>query len=597
MLDKFYEKIDYMFRRSKNADERCFDFLLRSITFFIILIFILVCWCMPVHADETYTTIGDEGMPDDVFVGSELQAWLAEQDMETSDFSTIGIASGVQSYPFALSDLPNLKIPSQLVYDGITYTPEDYYIFLTKGSVQDHGIQYLTCDIIVGQNIVIGNGGMTVYNFQNSGIGIFSCAINPNNLNQLWDGNPTYSQRGFSNGSNGFDGNITYQYYSFASPVYYTNAPFYTVILDDSIDSNVRSDFPYQYVHYPDNIFQINYHYAEDHPSEPETPDVESNKNHMCFDDVQIAISSMQNGQTLENAQFVIGLSGGDWIRNHIDEYNVEVTYEIGGKYHNQNAWNPYTYNEVMPIKTFTNGLYIKAIRDIYVGSGFASSTIYQHLYDNAKIDSSGTYKGSFPTIKGGSVVNSIGSYAVSLLQDVGNTEVGLYTLDDFYISVSVRLYATGVESPSGNFTKKFDFVRGTESVLDARGLQNENPWTGPTEEQVNPNVPSASQDGSMIQNNNQTVNIYNNNSWENHLNEVGDDNKKGTENLLDAMNNMKQVFAEVSNESDDPEQQGFIQFLGTILVNFPGIDYIVWCITIVFSLLVVIFFIKAIFM
>ena len=596
MLDKFYEKIDYMFRRSKNADERCLDFLLRSITFFLILIFVLICWCMPVNADESYTTLGAEGLSTEVFVSAELDAWLSEQSLTTSDFTTVGIASGLSSYPFSLSDLENLKIPSSITYDGMTYTPDQYNIFLARGNVSDHGINYLTCYCIVGENLVVGNGGYIVYNFNRTGIGVFACAVNPNNLNELWDGNPVYTQAsGVQNGTNGFDTSITYQYFNIPTPIYYASNEFYTLFNDTEVDSNVRTDFSYQYSHYPDNVFQINYHYAIDNPVEPDTP-VESNTNHMCFDDVQIAISSMQNGQSLENSQFVIGLSGGDWIRNHIDEYNVEVTYQIGGKFHNQNPWD-YIYNEVMPMKTFTNGLYIKAVRDIYVGSGFASSVAHEHLYDNAKIDSSGTYKGSFPTLKGGSIVNSIGSYAVSLLQDSGNTEVGLYTLEDFYISVSVRLYATGVENPSGNFTKKFDFLRGTESVLDAQGLQNENPWTGPTEEQVNPNVPSASEDGSMIQNNNQTVNIYNNNSWENHLNEVGDDNKKGTENLLDAMNNMKQVFAEVSNESDDPEQQGFIQFLGTILVNFPGIDYIVWCVTIVFSLLVVIFFIKAIFM
>ena len=213
MLDKISDKIDYMFRRSKNADERCFDFFLRSITFFIILLVVLFYGTFA-HADESYITIGDAGLITDVFTSEGLNSALSTTDKTTSDFVSVGIASGLSSYPFTISDLQNLKIPASITYNGNTYTPDDYFIFLARGNVSDHGISYLTCYIFVGEDLVIGNAGYTVYNFQSSGIGIFACAINPNNLNELWDGNPTYSQmtQGINTATNGFDTSITYQY-------------------------------------------------------------------------------------------------------------------------------------------------------------------------------------------------------------------------------------------------------------------------------------------------------------------------------------------------------------------------------------------------
>ena len=48
-----FDKIDYLFKRGKNADERCYDFFIRTVTFLLITLIVL-CYGSFVHADGSF---------------------------------------------------------------------------------------------------------------------------------------------------------------------------------------------------------------------------------------------------------------------------------------------------------------------------------------------------------------------------------------------------------------------------------------------------------------------------------------------------------------------------------------------------------------
>ena len=52
-LDLISDKIDYLFRRGKNAEDRCYDFFIRTVTFLLITLIVL-CYGSFVHADSSF---------------------------------------------------------------------------------------------------------------------------------------------------------------------------------------------------------------------------------------------------------------------------------------------------------------------------------------------------------------------------------------------------------------------------------------------------------------------------------------------------------------------------------------------------------------
>jgi hypothetical protein len=604
-LDKLEERINHFFTKGKNANERCFDFFLRSLTFFIILLFVLLYGTLA-NADESYTTLGAEGLSTEVFVSSELEEWLAEQNLTTSDLTTVGIASGLQSYPFTISDLANLKIPSSITYNDITYTPEQYNIFLTRGNVSDGGVDYLTCYCVVGENLVVGNGGLTVYNFESSGIGIFACAINPRNLNSLWSGNPIYTQtQGVNNGSNGFDPSITYQYFNVPTPVYYASNEFYTLLNDSTVDSNVRTDFPYQYYHYPDNVFQLNYHYAINHPVEPEVP-TEGPEHHLYFKNVQIGMSAFSTETPLLNSSYIVGVDVDNYVKNNMDKFYVFITYHI---HYKDNVEVNTAFNEVQPLAVFYNNAYVKGVNEIFSNSPVTSGlytnfySFYQHVkssdatYFEVMNDVNKNMNSVFPSL---TQVKDFMTGVFKVREYNSANTPNVPHLQQFYIDVSVVMSDTPNVSQNvgGVYTQRFDFINGTTSVMKSDGLVNQNPFEGEPSDIPDPFLQngSANGNGSVVQNNNQTVNINLNNNVSSITGGVSDEDSDNT------VDNMKKVFDEfknglnVINESSmdsEGNPRGFIALLSHTYEFIPGVNYIAIAIGVIVALAVILFILK----
>lgn len=592
MFDKISEKIDYMFRRSKNADERCFDFFLRSITFFIILLVVLFYGSF-VHADESYTTIGDAGLITEVFTSEGLNSALSSSNKSTSDFVNVGIASGLSSYPFSLDDLQNLKIPISITYNGNTYSPEDYFIFLARGNVSDHGINYLTCYIFVGEDLVIGNAGYTVFNFESSGIGVFAVAVNPNNLNQLWDGNPVYTQQtqGIISTTNGFDSNITYQYFSIPTPIYYASNQFYGLLLDNNVDSNVRSDFAYQYYHYYDNVYQLNYLYDQLH-YEPEV--VESNINHLYLNDIQVGLTANAPDQDLISSEIIFGCQADDWILNHIDDYSMYIGFTISAKDTMPTTPNDptSTYSVIVPLRAFMYNNYMIGTAEVLKNcniSGYGNFlSYYSALNDGGiKVLAKNTFNAILYYFLE-SNIKGLGDYYVKTVDTFNNTP---YTIFDFDLTVACTLVDNISDETSAPYIKEFDFANGVTSVKSAEILRNYNPWDGEPTPQQSPLLPSAGNNnslGSYGGGSNISINVSGQKV------PIGVRTRAEIETILNNYKSVNDTFMDQWQDLSEPNNNNnFIKYLNQETKQLPAVDYMIAGACCVFGLSILLFILK----
>ena len=88
-LDLISDKIDYLFRRGKNAEDRCYDFFIRTVTFLLITLIVL-CYGSFVHADASLAAA--YGVDISKLNNSE---WWSFNDTDSQYFADIYYGEGV----------------------------------------------------------------------------------------------------------------------------------------------------------------------------------------------------------------------------------------------------------------------------------------------------------------------------------------------------------------------------------------------------------------------------------------------------------------------------------------------------------------------
>ena len=323
-LDLLFDKIDYLFRKGKNADERCYDFFIRSVTF-LILALIILCYGSFVHADSSfYITYGV-----DTSKLTNSSIWLFNYNDAlrfTNDYYGENSVNA-QVVPNYSHDWV-LNIP----YDDRLDSSNNYILLFdcNSGNTSWAVAFCIPKSIINSGNAIFEIGDSLTY------ISDGSYTINYytyNSQGQIYDSG-TYTML---QGLNSWDMNGPYytKRTVFANfPLYYgdfTVSGFET-LKQNNFQDDVNNLYNMNYYSFPD-LNLCSSAYISNGIGVVTPVEVESNKNHMSFDNVQIGLSSLQNGQNLDSASVIIGCSVDDWINNNIDYYSVKVTYTIGGKF------------------------------------------------------------------------------------------------------------------------------------------------------------------------------------------------------------------------------------------------------------------------
>lgn len=622
LINLMSDKIDYLFRRGKNADERTYDFFIRTVTF-LILALIILCYGSFVHADSNVVggsvgtgnivevTTLDNAITEynDTYGSNVYNPLLGSHLYYTYPDRPYMSESFLLSYAFPTSVSGRVYLGAANAWVNVEADSDSYYMlvvpcnrsFYIEGSGNyDFSTSDTKCSFEiffvdkVNQYIEQRSvNGCYIRNFDTTKT-YTACptvAVSYDTSNNSY----TYGVVDSSKSGNGIDlGSIVYT----NAPVFskgsnITSSQFSNTNYDSIINTESGNDYFTQ-----NNPLILNGTFNNDGSSNINTPEVESNKNHMAFDNVQIGISSLQDGQNLDSASVIVGCSVDDWINNNIDYYSVKVTYTIGGKFRSLSPWT-FDYYEVMPLKTFTNNVYIKSMHDIFVGMGYYNSNTYQGVNESYIVDSDLSYNGGFPSLlnkTGNLIVKSIGTYRANKKDD--NVQL---ILDDYYLNVDVVLIASDVQEPSGNFSKKFDFIRGNESIINSDGLQNSDPWTGEEIPQVDPYVPDVGNStggGYQINNNNQTVNINLDNRFQNIVSggANSDDYDDTIDNIKSLFGTFKESLAVMGDSTLDQNNQpnGFVGLLQSSYSFIPGMPYYILGIVIIVALCVLLFIIKA---
>lgn len=604
-LDLLDEKIDYLFKRGKNADERCYDFFIRTITFLLVELIVL-CYASFVHASSgsvsgEYTSVSSVYGDVSVFNSTELNNWLSDGGYQTSDFSTVGICNGLSSYLYNTEDLPNLVIPTSVTYGGKSYNPEDYIVLLGGVKVHDYGVDWLSVYVIVGDDVILGNGGTVLYSFEHN-FGIFEGHVNQNNLSNQYPDNPTFSFMSEGNYVHS-DYDSSYYYYSFSgfmSPISWTNAPCYTVLKNENTNASYN-DFALVHQRYPEQIFQINYQYAINNP--PEEPiEEESDSNNLYLDELQVGLTSNVNGQDLLSSEVLIGVSTeNNWIINHIDNYDLNIIFRFNIKDTFPSSPNDPSVDCQFsaPLRTFLDEPYQKSIIDIMKSSQFDSGSTYSNFYqyytdlvnaNNYHVVSSGTFKGIIPLITETMYEGLFGNYTV-VPPDNPN-----FTIFNFNLEVICWLTSDQSLDESGNYSKSFDFLNGVSSINSAGIFKNNNPWEGEQIPSSNPLIPSG---GSPVSGGGGggNVNVTVNNNG-NHKIPLNVHTKKELDNTINNYGEITDTFFDTyKNLTDETKEDGYIsllrQTLPEVSQNVPIIDFMLKCAICVIALGVIIFVLK----
>lgn len=623
-LDKLEERINHFFTKGKNANERCFDFFLRSVTFFIILLAVLLYGGL-VHAETSVDTNDYETMNEEYFFtytelnnhysGSSASNVYPEINQGfMSNYPPLWSEDRIGNYVSQISGIALNNESSIIDSDYKKY----YALFLQIDTGTSEGICRCNLISIYSKDIpLIINDGLTVFNSSLSHWSIYSeysYVINNTDFQinyanqylpfQLKGNTKTEVSEGGLHTINGdvtgylfgCDCNIYSLMYSniysgttSSSKLYSSVSDMVEAIYDDSVT---------------DKPFNLNPKAEQINPEpEPEEPQ-ESNANHLYFKDVEIALTSQGETMNVLSSSVVVGVDVDDWVKNHMNDYYVYINYHVNMKDSAIDYKDPTSgFSQVLPLSTFYNDAYTYGINELFHQLPLSGNynnfyEYYQHIKQEHTVETKTRGKGwnTYGLIP--SLLERIG-YNIGEYKTTYSTASN-YQIWDFNLEVSVCLTTNPTlgSDVSGLYTKKFDLLNGGQSVTKADGLVNPDPWTGPTDPQANPfGSGSANANGGVIQNNNQNVNINIDNRFKNAVS--GGVNDEDTDNTVD---NMKKVFDEFkgglktiseSSMDEDGNPNGFLSLLEHTYNFIPGINYIKTAIIVIVALAVILFILK----
>lgn len=615
ILDKLDNDIDFLFRRGKRANERCYDFFIRTITF-LILALIVLCYGSFAHASENYGTFFG-GVQYDYFLKFEdVYNHYLEYDRQDSIFampsSGIGfIMSNPHSLgPFKTEDSYNNIVNFVDTKYQITGNENYKYSYTVlkrrangefSGNVEFSIYKFYSnseCFIVCNNtNTSATAPTYTVSNMDNSDMFIRSFSLNyASNSDYHVNFNSENTSSSFTLSPNG------------KGEIYFCDMPLYHMLYsNDGSSGNLTyktMDSMIAGIRSKDVTIQLNPYLEVLNPQEPESPETESNANHMYFQNVKMGLTAQGENNNLSSSSLVVGCEVDDYIKNHMPEYKVYISCEV--HYKDSVYTKNVTYGELLPLSLFYNQAYVKGLSELFSNMPWESPyanfySYYRHLGDDYNVFTK-------------NVSGKNGTLNIPTLIDILKFTSGFYQLDTstshvpndfnintFQLDVSVVITDSDTfDTKSGVFTQRFDFLNGNTSILKADALVNENPWEGVSEPTADPfpnGSAGGSSNGSVVQNNNQTVNVNIDNGFSvvngGADGEDYDNTIDNIRNLLGEFKNGIGVISEASVNSETGQPNGFLGLLESTYSFIPGMNYFVIAIAIICALAVILFIIK----
>lgn len=543
--------LDRVFLHSKNADERLFDMILRIITF-IVLIIIVWLYADLAHVKAASLTV-------DEYVLSNGNQYNLKWYFNDSDYSNM--ANLFSDIPYNSNyNFGQVNIPGKVVVtDDMNF--DDYYFVQARG-IPNASQSLFTVFIPKSVDVAIIDYNKIYSSETCSCYYVWADKTDSLNTSKYYRVDLTLNE-GVNDYSwlssldfNYFFGNIPYLKGSNISAVdYFENG------------NNFDVSYNANYLMYHDLIM------------DPNSLVVESSKNHLALSDCQIGITAFDKELTdLSESSVVIGLACNDnWILSHENDYTVLVQYDFYLKDSNLSQSDPVSfYAQTFPLSAFKTEPITESMANIMVNSmvaPFPSNRDFYSYYRSLnstygqKVVSERTfnYNGLLPTTIDKVRAFLIGSYSVT------NEVTPNNTIFEFYLDVNVRLSAEG--ESGGYFTKRFDFKRGTTSILSADAYQNPNPWEGESNPLIeyDPQVPAVGSGGSSSVTGGNTSVVVNNNGGKVPINVH---NQSQLDDCVRRYNEVRQVFfADIQAIAADTGSNNFIRVLNEAMPQIPGMS------------------------
>lgn len=580
-LDIISDKIDYLFRHGKNADDRCYDFFIRTVTFLLITLIVL-CYGSFVHADSSfYITYGvdtsklnnssiwlfnyndslnftneyyGENTVDAQVIPNYAHDWLLNipyddrLDNSSNYILLFDCNSGNTSWAVAFCIPKNIIINGNAIFqigDSLTYVSDgsytiNYYTYNSQGQIYD-------------------SGAYTMLQGLNS-----------------WDMNgPYYTKRTvFAN-----------------FPLYYGDFTVsgFNTLKENDFQDDVNNLYNMNYYTFPD-LDLCSGAYISNGIGVSFPDNVESNINHLYLDDIQIGLSAQNANTDILSSQVVIGIDCDDWILNHIDDYSLQVNYSMHFKDTMVSDPNDptRTYSQILPLRTFLRTNYSYGMSEIYQNMGLYQ--YYKELRDGGPwIIADATYKAYLPSPYSGTE-QAIGDFVLKMLEAKEWVQVP-YTVFDATFSVSCVLVDHVSDEQSSPYIKEFDFVNNTESIKSAEILRNNNPWDGESDPQQSPIIPSANGSnygGSSGANTSVNVNVSGQKI------PIGVKTKQEINIILDNYKEVNDTFMDSWKDLSDPNNDNnFLSFISDETRDLPAVDYMIKGARAIFGLSIILFVLK----
>ena len=376
-LDTLDNKIEYLFKRGKNADERCYDFFIRTVTF-LILALIILCYGSFVHADGNVIggSVGTGNIVEVITLSGAIDEYNNEYGSETYN-PLLGshLYYVYPNYTYMSEDfLLNYSFPTSVsgrVYEGshnawvnVEADSSSYYMLIVpcnrsyyvEGSgnldfpTNDTVCSYLVFFVDKSNQYITQRGvkGCYIKNFDTTKT-FTACptvAVSYDTTNSAY----TYAVVDSSKYGNGID----------LGSIVYTNAPVFTI--GGGISSSDFTNTNYDSIintEYGNDMFIQSNPLILDGTFNPDgsqniTP-TEGTENNLSVDKFEIALTGSKSKIGINQASLIIGVyTSNDFILNNIDKYDLEITCSFGVTGSGIQSFigsKQYTY----PLTTFTN--------------------------------------------------------------------------------------------------------------------------------------------------------------------------------------------------------------------------------------------------
>lgn len=623
-LDLLDNKIDYLFKRGKNADERTFDFFLRTVTF-LILALIILCYGSFVHADGNVIggSVGTGNIVEVTTLSNAIEEYTNEYGSEAYN-PILGSAlyytypnhpymneSFVLNYAFPTSASGRVYYGASWQWVNFDVDSTSYYMLIVPCNrayyIEGSGtVEFYTNDTVCSYLVFFvdkstqyieqrGMNGCYIKNFDST-LGYTQCPSVAVSYNTS-TGSYTYAIVDTSKTGNGID----------LGSIVYTNAPVFT--LGSGINTSQFTNTNYDSIintEYGSDMFIQSNPLILDGTFNPDgsanvTP-TEGTENNLSVDKFEIALSGSDSPIAITQSNLLIGISTqNDFILNNIDKYDVTVTCSFGVTGNGIQSFvgsKQYTY----PLATFTNDVYKYSILELSRDIKVSNQSFMDYYFDvlgtheikvvNVPLKN---YKGLIPTLVNVAYEAIIGHYHME-------TESNISLVQNAYLTVDIVMTDKNGNS-SLHGTKVFNLKDGTSSITEAGILQNQNPWEGEPTYTESPfpsgtgSINGGNSGISQVNNNNQTVNVYN------KVSPTGITDTPSDEDYDNTIDNLHDVFAEFKNglniindasiNSETNKPNGFIGLLSSTYEFIPGMEWFVLGISVIVALCIILFILK----